>query len=143
MRDSLGFIARNVSLKKQFVFSSFVHLWIDIIHVISLRWFIVFLFLKVCFILTNSADTASYLGLHYLPVYRTCGPRGGGRGSVSPEKSQNMGFLSNNSTNPLKITKLLSQYSMLGHHRNASETPFRWRADDGPLIVVFRSSLPS
>ena len=32
---------------------------------------------------------------------------------------------------------------MLGHHGHASETVFRWQADDGPLIVVFRSSLPS
>ena len=32
---------------------------------------------------------------------------------------------------------------MLGHHRPASETPVasRWRADDGPLIVIFGSSL--
>ena len=32
---------------------------------------------------------------------------------------------------------------MLGHHRQASEAPFRWRANDGPLIVVFGSSLLS
>ena len=40
---------------------------------------------------------------------------------------------------PWKITKLPSQHSMLGHHWPASETPlaFRWRADDGPLFVVF------
>ena len=30
---------------------------------------------------------------------------------------------------------------MLGHHWHASETPFKWRADDGLLIVVFGSSL--
>ena len=29
---------------------------------------------------------------------------------------------------------------MLGHHWHANETLFGWRADDGPLIVVFRSS---
>ena len=28
---------------------------------------------------------------------------------------------------------------MLGHHRHASEMAFRWRADDGPLIVVLDS----
>ena len=43
---------------------------------------------------------------------------------------------------PLNITKLRipSQHSILGYHRHASETPFkfafRWRANDGPLIVV-------
>ena len=44
---------------------------------------------------------------------------------------KNIGFLSNYGPDPLKITKLPS------HHA------FRWRADDGPLIVVFGSSLPS
>ena len=37
-----------------------------------------------------------------------------------------------------------SQHSMLGHHRQASETPFQWRfaggADNGPLLVEFGSS---
>ena len=32
---------------------------------------------------------------------------------------------------------------MLGHHRAASETPFKWRPDDGPLKVVYGSSLSS
>ena len=32
-----------------------------------------------------------------------------------------------------------SQNSMLGHHRPASEMAFRWRAGDGPLLVVFGS----
>ena len=32
---------------------------------------------------------------------------------------------------------------MLGHHRPASEKMvFRWRVDDGLLLVVFGSSLP-
>ena len=36
-----------------------------------------------------------------------------------------------------------SETPYMGHHRHASETPYladRWRANDGPLIVVFRSS---
>ena len=32
---------------------------------------------------------------------------------------------------------------MLGHHRQARDTPFLWRADDGPLFVLFGSSLLS
>ena len=56
---------------------------------------------------------------------------------------QNIGFLSNTSLDPLKITKLPSQHSMLVYHRHASERPFRWRADDGPHIVKFGSSLHS
>ena len=48
---------------------------------------------------------------------------------------KNIGFLSNVGPDPLKITKLPGQHSMLGHHQHASKT-FPWRADDGPLIVV-------
>ena len=33
-----------------------------------------------------------------------------------PDKSKNIGFLSNTGLNPLKITKLSSQHFMLGHH---------------------------
>ena len=34
-------------------------------------------------------------------------------------------FLSNTGPYPLKFSKLQSQHSTLGHHRNASETPFK------------------
>ena len=45
---------------------------------------------------------------------------------------------------PIKITKLPSQHSMLGHqsakrHLNG----VRWQANDGPLLVVLGSSLSS
>ena len=64
--------------------------------------------------------------------------RGLGSGSGPPLKNhKNIGFSSNTGPDPLKITKLPSQHSMLGHHR------FRWWADDGPLIVVLGSPLPS
>ena len=46
--------------------------------------------------------------------------------------SQKIGFLSNTGPNPLKIAQILRQISMLGHHRDASETPF-----NDPLLVVF------
>ena len=45
-------------------------------------------------------------------------------------------FFSNTGPNPLKIEKLPSQLSILGHNRHASDA-FRWRAENGPLIVVF------
>ena len=69
-------------------------------------------------------------------------------GPDPPEKSQNIGFPSNIDPDPLKITKLPSQHSMVGHYRHANETPFQWRfemvfccrADDGPLLVKFRFS---
>ena len=53
----------------------------------------------------------------------------GGRGSGPPPplKITQMGFLSNTGPEPLKISKLLGQNLMLGHHGDASETPFKWR----------------
>ena len=49
---------------------------------------------------------------------------GGDRGSGLPLKThKEVGFLSNTGPDPLKITKLPSQHSMLGHNRHASETP--------------------
>ena len=39
----------------------------------------------------------------------------------------NIGFLSNTDPDPLEIKKLPSHHSMLGHHRPASESPFKWR----------------
>ena len=49
-------------------------------------------------------------------------PEGGGtRGSDPPGKLQkNIRFLSNSGPDPLKITKLPIQHSMLGHHRPAN-----------------------
>ena len=84
-----------------------------------------------------------------------CGdPEGGGgdRGPDAPLKNnKNIGFSRNAGPDPLKIAKLPSQHSMLGHHRYATGTPFNGVslvANDGPLnegpfIVVLGSSLPS
>ena len=38
---------------------------------------------------------------------------------------KNIGFLSKTGPEPLKITKLLRQHSILGRHRHTSETPFK------------------
>ena len=72
-------------------------------------------------------------------------------GAASPDpfkNHKNIGFLNKTGLDPQKITKLPSQHSIFGHNRHASETPglkmaFRWRADDGPLMVVFGSPIPS
>ena len=80
----------------------------------------------------------------YVPKYReiTCADPGPDPHS---EKSQKYRvFWQYRSGSPEK-SQLLSQHSMLGIHRHASETPlmaFRWRADDGPLKVGHGSSLP-
>ena len=61
---------------------------------------------------------------------------GGGQGARTPlENHKNIGFLSNTGLEPLKITKLPSQHSMLGHHRHASEMPFKYRFAGGPMMA--------
>ena len=52
---------------------------------------------------------------------------GGGQESGPPLKNhKNVGFISNTGPDPLEITKLPSQHSMLGHRRHASEPPFKF-----------------
>ena len=66
-----------------------------------------------------------------------------GTGSQDPpplENHKNIGFPSIIVLDPLKITKLLKEHSIVDHYRHASETVFRWRAYDGPLLAAFPSS---
>ena len=71
--------------------------------------------------------------------------RGGTGGPDPPGKSQKYWvFLAILVRIPWKMTKLSSQHSLSGYHRPASKMPFRWWANDGPLLVLYRSSvLPS
>ena len=67
---------------------------------------------------------------------------GGGAGGPDPLKNhKNIGFLSNTGLDPLKITKLPRQHSMVGHHRHASETPFQWRFAGGPMMAQLKRYL--
>ena len=59
----------------------------------------------------------------------------GGPDPLHPEKSQKYSFFSNTGLNPLKITKLPKQHSMLGHYQHTSETPFKWRFAGGPIMA--------
>ena len=60
---------------------------------------------------------------------------GGGAGAPPPENHRNIGFISNTGPEPLKIEKLPSQHSILGHRRHASETSFKWRFAGGPMMA--------
>ena len=73
----------------------------------------------------------------FAPIVHVWIQRGGGGGrAFGPWNiTKNIGFLSNIGPDPLKIIKLPSQHSMLGHHRPACETPFKWRFAGGPLMV--------
>ena len=72
----------------------------------------------------------------------------GDRGSRPLLKNhKNIDFLSNSGTNPLKNHKFtkptFNVVPSSTRQRNAILMAFRWRANDGPLIMVFGSSHPS
>ena len=71
-------------------------------------------------------------------IESSCADPEEGQGVRTPtEKSQNIGFLSNTGPDPLKITELQSQLSMLGHNQYASETPFKWRFAGVPMMTRY------
>ena len=65
---------------------------------------------------------------------------GGGGGGGGLKNHKNIGFPSKIDLDPLKITKLPGQ-PLSACQRNAIEMVLHWRADVGPLLVAFRSSL--
>ena len=66
-------------------------------------------------------------------------PEGGGRGSGSTiETRRAIGFLSNTGPDPMGNLKANKLDSMLGHHRSASETPFKCRFAGGPMKARFQ-----
>ena len=108
---------------------------------------VVKLILHVCLI--SSLTLVRFLYAFLTINGYTCADPEGGTGGRNPpplKNKKNIGFLSNIGPNPWKITELPKQLSMLGQHRHARKRHLngvRWRADDGPLIVVFGSYLPS
>ena len=60
-------------------------------------------------------------------------------GSGSPLKNHKTIGLnpSNIDPDPLKIIKLPSQHSMVGHYRHTSETPLKWRFAGRPMMAHF------
>ena len=66
------------------------------------------------------------------------GPKGGkGQGvwNTPLKNHKNIGFLSNTCPDPLKTPKATKPDSMLGHHRHASETRFKWLIVGGPMMA--------
>ena len=62
---------------------------------------------------------------------------GGGRtgGLDPPGNYKKVGFHSNTGPDPLKITKLPIQHSMLGHQLPASKMPFKWHFPGRPFMA--------
>ena len=67
-----------------------------------------------------------------------------GQGVRTPplKKHKNIGFLSNAGPEPLKNYKATKLAFNGGPSSPASETPFRWRTDNDPVLVVPGPSLP-
>ena len=63
----------------------------------------------------------------------------GGQVVRSPplKNNKDIGFPRNIDPDHLKITKLPSHHSMVGHYRHANETPFQWRIAGGPIMAHF------
>ena len=73
----------------------------------------------------DGALTLSLLAATFV-IFCMPGSRGGAVGDRAPlKKYKNIGFLSNTGPDLVKITKLQSQYSILGHYRPVSEMPFK------------------
>ena len=89
-------------------------------------------------------ETVGDLNLHYPDMGGSRGETGG----PDPLKNhKNIGFLCNTDQDPLKNRNATKPAFNVGpssaRQRNAISMAFRWRADDGPFIAVFGSSIPS
>ena len=80
--------------------------------------------------------------MYFVFTYHTCADPERGQWDPDPLKNhKNIGFLSNTGPDPLKITKVPSQHSMLGHYRYASKTPFKCRFTGGTMMARFKCYL--
>ena len=103
----------------------------------------------------TKADAHDKMGfqysIHWLVPYARI-QRGGQGVRTTPLKNhKNIEFLSNTGPDPLKFSKSQSyqasiqRWAIIGppaNQRNAIQMAFRWRADDGPLLLIFGPSLP-
>ena len=91
--------------------------------------------------------TALSLALYVIACADPEGGGGGGRGSGSPLKNhKNIGFSSNTGPDPLKNRSYQASiecWAIIDTPAECHLMAFRWRADDGLLIVVLGPSLPS
>ena len=73
--------------------------------------------------------------------------KGDGQGVLPLKIYKNIGFISNTDPDPLKNHKATKSTFNVGpsstRQGNAIEMAFCWRADDGTLIVLFGTPLPS
>ena len=87
---------------------------------------------KVCY---DGTAMYSHLAVTYKLNVHMGGSKGGTGGQDPLKNHRNIEFPSNIDPDPLKINKLQSQNSMLGHHGRASETPFKWGFTGRPMMA--------
>ena len=87
-----------------------------------------------------------YISISVYLVRSMRGSRGRGYGAPPPpEKSQNMNFLAildRIPWNSQNYQASIRRWAIIGTPAKRHLNAFRWRADDGPLFVIFGSSLP-
>ena len=86
--------------------------------------------------------------IYYNRIKKSCEDPEGETGGPDPLKNhKNIGLLRNTGPDPLKNHKATKPAFNVGptsaSQRNPIELVFCWQADDGPLIVLFGSFLPS
>ena len=108
----------------------------------------------------NEESNKMFNNIFFKHVQILRGGGGGDRGSGPPhplKNKKNIGFLSNTVPDPLKNRKATkpalnfgpssacqqNAFAIIGLPVKRHLMAFRWRADDGPLLVLFRSSFPS
>ena len=104
----------------------------------------------------TKADAHNKMGFQYISISVTihylvpCVDPEGGQGIRTPpplKNHKNIEFLSNTGPDPLKFSKLpnessIQRWAIIGTPTKRHLKAFRWRAYDGPLLVIFGSSLP-
>ena len=79
------------------------------------------------------ADNGPLFDIYWVIAHSRIQNGGGGQG----DRSQNIGFLSNTSLDPLKHHNAAKPAFNDGPSSARQRNAIRWRADDGRLIVVF------
>ena len=91
---------------------------------------------------TYLKKASTYLNRHrkmgkLMQVHTIINPMRGSRGDYPPPQPLKITKLLGDLTIMVRIPRKPSQYSMLGHHRPASETPFKWRFAGGSIMARF------
>ena len=100
--------------------------WLQLLSVVKVTNFIVRLLLVVAPSVCGDLCSVLIFMCSICVPSSSCTDPEVGRGLDPLKNHKNIRFFSNVGSNPRKSRKLPSKHSLLGHHRHASETPFKW-----------------